>query len=313
LSDPTAAPNSAADPSDRSLASAEPIPELIRLGEQLREARQSQGLRIEELAGRLHIGNDQLLALESGDRSHLPEAVFVIAQAKRVASVLGIDVESTIAQLRQSQLMEPLSRQSVPLPSVSTGSAPASPRPLPNPIRTAPSTRSPSRSTGSSAAPARFPWLPLLGAVAALAAGFGMVRALRPAATRQPTPPRPAPTVLPSPPSPARPSPTTAAAPATQAEAILVLRASEPSWLEVRTLTGERLFEGTLEGEKRFPLGKGLEVMAGRPYAVTASVGDQPAAPLGKVDEIVWRRFLTPQASLPPAVPPAPTPPAPAP
>jgi transcriptional regulator with XRE-family HTH domain len=307
LSDPTAAPNSAADPSDRSLTSAEPIPELIRLGEQLREARQSQGLGIEELAGRLHIGNDQLLALESGNRSHLPEAVFVIAQAKRVASVLGIDVEGTIAQLRQSRLMQPPSRQSVPLPAASTGSAPASPRPLPGPIRTAPSTHSPSRSAGSGAAPGRFPWLPLLGAVAALAAGFGMVRALRPAATRQPATPRPASTVLPTPPSPAISGPTTPAA------AVLVLRTSEPSWLEVRTLAGERLFEGTLEGEKRFPLGRGLEVMAGRPYAVTASVGDQPASPLGKVDEIVWRRFLTPQASRPPAVPPAPPPPAPAP
>ena len=294
MSDPTAAPNPAADHSDRSLTSAEPIPELLRLGEQLREARQSQGLGIEELAERLHIGNDQLLALECGDRSHLPEAVFVIAQAKRVASVLGIDVEGTIAQLRQSRLMQPTDRQSVPMSPASSGSAPTA-------------ARLPSRSSGSGTAPGRLPWLPLLAAVAALAAGFGLVRALRPAVTRQPATPRPASTVLPTPPSPAISGPITPAA------AVLVLRTSEPRWLEVRTLTGERLFEGTLEGEKRFPLGRGLEVMAGRPYAVTASVGDQPATPLGKVDEIAWRRFLTPQASLPPAVPPAPTPPAPAP
>ena len=97
------------------------------------------------------------------------------------------------------------------------------------------------------------------------------------------------------------------------AEAVLVLRASEPSWLEVRTLAGEGLFEGTLEGEKRFPLGRGLEVMAGRPYAVTASLGDRPAEPLGKVDEIVWRRFLTPKTIPSPPATPAPAPPAPAP
>jgi len=302
LSDPTSTPNSTADPSDRSLASTEPIAELIHLGEQLREARQSKGLEVAELAGRLHIGTDQLLALESGDRTHLPEAVFVIAQAKRVASVLGIDVEGTIAQLRQSRLMQ----QSVPLPSA--GSAPSA-RPLAGPIRPAPSTHSSSRPSGSGTAPFRFPFLPLLAAVAALAAAFGMFRALRPATTRLPAPPTPTPlTSQAKPTSQARP-----ASQATSAEAVLVLRASEPSWLEVRTLAGEGLFEGTLEGEKRFPLGRGLEVMAGRPYAVTASVGDRPAEPLGKVDEIVWRRFLTPKTIPSPPATPAPAPPAPAP
>jgi transcriptional regulator with XRE-family HTH domain len=308
LSDPTSTPNSTADPSDRSLASTEPIAELIHLGEQLREARQSKGLEVAELAGRLHIGTDQLLALESGDRTHLPEAVFVIAQAKRVASVLGIDVEGTIAKLRQSRLMQ----QSVPLPLPSAGSAPSA-RPLAGPIRPAPSPHSSSRPSGSGTAPFRFPFLPLLAAVAALAAAFGMVRALRPATTRLPAPPTPL-TSQATPTSQAKPtSQATPASQATSAEAVLVLRASEPSWLEVRTLAGEGLFEGTLEGEKRFPLGRGLEVMAGRPYAVTASVGDRPAEPLGKVDEIVWRRFLTPKTIPSPPATPVPAPPAPAP
>lgn len=313
MSDPTAAPNPAADSSDRSPSSAEAIPELIRLGEQLREARHSQGLGIEQLAERLHIGNDQLLALERGDRTHLPEAVFVIAQAKRVASVLGIDVEGTIAQLRQSRLMQSPSRQNVSsLPPVSSGSAPAS-RPQPGPTRPAPSPAPPTHSRGNSTLAGRLPLLPLLAAIAAIAAALGMIRALRQAAIRPPAPPRPATTAIPSPPPPAIAAPsTTPAAQAIPTGAVLVLRASEASWLEVRSLAGERLFEGTLEGEKRFPLGGGLEVMAGRPYAVTASVGNQPPSTLGKVDEIVWRRFPSPKASLPPTVPPAPPPPAPA-
>jgi len=288
LSDPSAAPNSAADSSDRPVLGAEPIPELVRLGEQLRQARESQGLGIEELAGRLHIGNDQLLALESGDRSHLPEAVFVIAQAKRVASVLGIDVEGTIAQVRQSGLMSSPSRKNAPLPATSSGSSAATgpvPRPPASPARTG-----------------RLPLVSLLACLGALAAAFGMVRAVRHASIQTPLPPSPS---VPSPPSPATL--------ATPAESVLVLRASESSWLEVRTLAGKQLFEGTLEGEKRFPLGPGLEVMAGRPYAVTARVGDQPPRPLGKVDEIVWRRFLTPKPVAPATQAPATTPPAPAP
>jgi len=301
LSDPSAAPNSAADSSDRPVIGADPIPELVRLGEQLREARESQGLGIEELAGRLHIGNDQLQALESGDRSHLPEAVFVIAQAKRVASVLGIDVEGTIAQVRQSRLMSSPSRQNAPPPAASSGSS-AVARPLPLPTHPAPVPRSPSRPPASPARTGRLPLAPLLTCLAALAAAFGMVRAFRHTSTRAPLPPSPS--------VPSSPSPATQATPA---ESVLVLRASEASWLEVRTLAGKQLFEGTLEGEKRFPLGPGLEVMAGRPYAVTASVGDQPPRPLGKVDEIVWRRFLTPKPAAPATQAPATTPPAPAP
>jgi cytoskeleton protein RodZ len=312
LSDPTAAPNTAADSSDRSFVSAEPIPELIRLGEQLREARQSQGLAIEELAGRLHLGNDQLQALENGDRTHLPEAVFVIAQAKRVASVLGIDVEGTIAQLRQSRLMQTPSVPSVPLPPASSAPFPAA-RPLAGPMRTAPLPRSPSRSPGSATYSSRRPLLGLLVGLAALAAAFGMVRALRQAVIRPPASPRAEPSAIPSPHSLSIPSATSPAAQPAAAEAVLVLRASEASWVEVRTLAGERMFEGTLQGEKRFPLGRGLEVMAGRPYAVTASVGEQPPRALGKVDEIVWRRFLTPMPALSPTESPAPTPPAPAP
>jgi cytoskeleton protein RodZ len=84
--------------------------------------------------------------------------------------------------------------------------------------------------------------------------------------------------------------------------------ASEPSWVEVRDSRGRTLFEGTLSGEKTFPLGPGLEVIAGRPYAVSAAIGGAPASPLGGVDDIRWKRF-TPGAVQPegsPSSPPSP-------
>jgi hypothetical protein len=70
-----------------------------------------------------------------------------------------------------------------------------------------------------------------------------------------------------------------------------VLRSKESSWLEVRDSQGARLFEGTLEGEKSFPLGQGLRVMAGRPDLVLAEVAGQKPRVLGPIDQVIWRSF----------------------
>ncbi len=296
MSDPTAAHNHATESSDPSSAGPESIPELTRLGEQLRQARQSRGLGVEELAERIHIGSDQLLALESGDRTRLPEAVFVIAQAKRVASVLGIDVEGSIAQVRQSRLMQQTARPTLAPPPPSPARSPAgraaagAARPAPP----SPGSQGPGRS--------RLPIMALLATMAAVAAAFALLQARRAPTSSSPAPaPQlsapPTPTPQPQP-QPAQ-SDSRPASPNPGAADELVLRASEISWIEVRTLAGQRLFEGNLEGEKRFPIGKGLEVMAGRPYAVTAAMGEQTPRPLGRVDEFVWRRFIPAGAPAP--------------
>ncbi|WP_425386799.1 helix-turn-helix domain-containing protein [Cyanobium gracile] len=75
------------------------------MGERLAAARREQGLSLEDLADRLRLGTEQLTALETGDHRHLPEAVFVVAQAKRVAGALGIDVSQQISDLQTSRLM----------------------------------------------------------------------------------------------------------------------------------------------------------------------------------------------------------------
>jgi hypothetical protein len=74
----------------------------------------------------------------------------------------------------------------------------------------------------------------------------------------------------------------------------LLLRSSQPSWLEVKQEDGESLFRGTLEGERRFPLGSGLQVLAGRPDLVLAQLGSGPAKPLGRIDQVRWQRFTAP-------------------
>jgi hypothetical protein len=105
-------------------------------------------------------------------------------------------------------------------------------------------------------------------------------------------------------PSPSQTSPAQAAA-AKPAPNLLVLNSLGPNWVEVRTLSRQRVFEGMLKGEKTLPLGQGLQVLAGRPDLLTVRQGAGPPKVLGRINELVWISFK-PQA--PPAPNPAPIP-----
>lgn len=72
------------------------------LGGKLAAARQAQGLSLDQLADRLRLGASQLEAIECADARRLPEPVFVVAQARRVAAFLGVDAEHELAALRAS-------------------------------------------------------------------------------------------------------------------------------------------------------------------------------------------------------------------
>ena len=74
---------------------------LAQLGRCLREARQARQLELSALATQLRMGEEQLQALEEADQARLPETVFVIAQARRVADALGVDINLLIAPLKQ--------------------------------------------------------------------------------------------------------------------------------------------------------------------------------------------------------------------
>ena len=251
-----------------------PIPELVELGERLATARRGQGLSLEDLADRLRLGSEQLMALETGDHRHLPEAVFVVAQAKRVAGALGIDVSQQISDLQNSRLMR-------------VGRKPAA-RPMQRKVLTA---TAPARRSG----PPGWLWAVLVllgGGAVAVAALKGLV----------PSPPAagiPSPAASPGQATasgqPAAPAPAPAAA--RPASDQLLLESRQPSWLEVRTAAGETLFRGTFTGEKRFPLGSGLRVLAGRPDLVTASAGSLAPQTLGRIDQVVWRTFRATPAS----------------
>lgn len=273
--------------------SAELIPELQRLGQRLAEAREAVGLTQQEQAERLRMGTEQLRALEQGVREELPEPVFVIAQARRVAASLGVDIDADIAALRSNAAFQ--AKQPAPPPrhrasgasgpDSSTGTAATT------------TTQAPDRGPAASPEQRRRPRpLVLLSALllALAGGGFWMQRQLQsPTGSAEaersatvPPPPATAQSV------PAQPDPATAE---------LVLTSSAPSWLEVRDTNGLVLYRGLFNGEQRFALSGELRVLAGRPDLVLVSRGAEPALPLGPIESVVWRRFSPPQ-------PPAPAP-----
>ncbi len=245
-------------PSPSSSLSPEPIAELLELGQRLRRAREGRGIGVAELADRLHLAPEQLTALENGDRGPLHEPVFVIAQAKRVAQALGVDVSPQVESLRQSRLMQP------PGPA---GSAPTA---------LAPGVAIPAASPQSSGPAPRWALAAAL-AVLTLLLGVVGIQSFRLWGQRRPLPST-APALAP-------------ATPPTAAPGVLLLRSDQPSWVEVRNGEGQVLFSGLLEKEARFRIAGGLRVLAGRPDLVTATLAGEPPRRLGSISEVDWQDF----------------------
>ena len=80
---------------------------LRNVGEFLREARQGRNLSVEDLSSLLRIGKEQLIALESGDESALPEKVFIRAMVRRIAEKLNLDTSFILEELNENKDNEP--------------------------------------------------------------------------------------------------------------------------------------------------------------------------------------------------------------
>ena len=76
---------------------------LRTVGEFLREARQGRNLSVEDLSSSLRIGKEQLIALESGDESALPEKVFIRAMVRRIAEKLNLDTSFISEELNENK------------------------------------------------------------------------------------------------------------------------------------------------------------------------------------------------------------------
>ena len=233
------------------------------LGQTLRQGREVQGLELAVLAARLNMGVEQLQALEEADACRLPEPVFVIAQARRIASSLAINIDGPLQDLRDSGKFQA------------------------KPIKVTELTqRAPSRTAQTSGQVAITAAI-LAGLSAAGVAGWQQWQRHQARPTQQQTQPQLLTEISPAHKSRDRQS-------GSLNPDQLQLTSSEPSWLEIKTTTGTSLFRGTFTGERSFPLGQGLEVLAGRPDLVRAQIGGGAAQPLGRIDQVRWRSFKAP-------------------
>ena len=80
---------------------------LQKVGEFLREARQSRNLSVEDLSSSLRIGKEQLIALEKGDENSLPEKVFIRAMVRRIAEKLNLDTSFILEELNEKKKNKP--------------------------------------------------------------------------------------------------------------------------------------------------------------------------------------------------------------
>ena len=236
---------------------------LVEAGRQLAEARAAAGLPQNQLASQMHMGEEQLAALERGDQAELPEPVFIRAMVRRLSSHLGLDADAMVQALGPLTTSQP----KWPDPRATTrGITPQRQRTV-NP-------------------------LPLV-ALAGLA-GLGFVvwsnasefkrfaQSLRPAnPTLEPSEAnlevaevsdeRDA-LIVPAPPT---------------AELGLTISSREPSWIALRR-EGIVEFEGLLNGERRVENPELVEIYAGRPDLVQLSSPDAETRTLGAVDDVRW-------------------------
>ncbi len=240
--------------------------ELASLGRVLKEERERQGITCQAFADSLHMGKEQLEALENGDQDNLPEPVFICGMLRRVAQKLGLDPVPLVQQF-QSQLRETKGASAKGVSRERSGSTDASQR------------EQDSVPMGRWIRNAAIPLL-LVGVTAISAIAFRVNRQPSEAVSTVAAQDQPVP-----PPTPDRNN---------KRRGPISLTSSQPSWVSVRNRNKDVIFEGTLNEPKQFEGDQELEVFAGRPDLVRFSYGDASPRALGSIDQLRWYP-LTPE------------------
>jgi len=236
---------------------------LVEAGRQLAEARAAASLSQNQLASQLHMGEEQLAALERGDQAELPEPVFIKAMVRRISSHLGLHADAMVQTL--------------------------------GPLTTRPPKRATPGATTRGITPhkqRKFNPLPLVALAGLAGLGF-VVWSNASALTRLAQGLKPAnPTLEPS------ETDLEVTKVADEHDALIVpapptgdlgltISSSEPSWIALRR-EGIVEFEGLLNGERRIDNPDLVEIYAGRPDLVQLSSPDAETRTLGAVDDIRW-------------------------
>ncbi|PHK93090.1 hypothetical protein CR162_20410 [Pseudoroseomonas rhizosphaerae] len=87
--------------------------EALRVGEELREARLSLGISLEEMAERLRINRRYIAALEDGRIADLPGAAYAIGFVRSYAQAMGLDAPDLVRRFREAAGKGPRGRDLV--------------------------------------------------------------------------------------------------------------------------------------------------------------------------------------------------------
>jgi cytoskeletal protein RodZ len=227
-------------------------PEVSPVGERLRVAREGKGLSLEDVAAQTRIPQRHLASIETGDWDNLPAPTYTIGFAKSYAAIVGLDRTEIGNDLREEMGGQRFASN--------TGDIfePADPR------RTMP------RSL-------------VLGAILTVVVLIALMSWL---SNRSLDQDNEAPGTNAS-------APTTAVAPASQpvtpapasvtAQGQVVISATAPAWIQV-TDQGRKLFQGELQPGQTYSVPPGATapvLKAGKPEALTVTVGSTTAPPVG--------------------------------
>lgn len=232
------------------------------VGEQLRAARESQGLTLEDVASRTRIPTRHLESLERSDWSRLPAPTYTIGFAKSYAGVVGLD-RTEIGEALRTEM----------------GGGALAARPEAQVFEPADPARVMPR------------WL-VIAAVLALVAVAGLFLFLRDRGLEAPdqvtaeqTAPAPAANPTPAPAAPAAPT------------GPVVITANEPAWIQVGERGGRTLFQGELAAGQSYevPATATAPVLrTGRPQSIRIAVGTADAPAVGSPDTTVSNVSLAP-------------------
>lgn len=235
------------------------------VGAAIRQGRESCSISREDLAQRLHMGCEQLEALEHGKLHLLPEPVFIKAMVRRLASHLKLDADALVAQL--------------------------------GPISSRPSNANatpPTQSVGDK--DSRPPWVAILLSLMALIGIGSGARLLLPPTTgavisqRSTNKPLPETEIQPAA---GLPQPSIQTVPEDSTSGSITLISSEPCWIALRR-NGIVEFEGTLDTPRTVEKPDDVEIYPGRPDLVTLRRAGGEAITLGSINELRWYP-LTPE------------------
>ncbi len=290
---------------------------LRSVAQQLVQAREAQGIPLEEVATKTFIPMRTLKALEAGETFKLPEPVFVHGFIRRYAKVVGLDGDALakeiplnmepvpvdlIKEAPRPPLVDVIHNQSFRAPGANQVVRPAM-RPVVSYVPENPVSSKGDAHGSDRVAMERPVWLfPVLGAVLGFGLLAGAIAMLKPSApdaktTQTPsTRPiavdsNPKPTVATSPialpTSSITPSPSV-----TGGQVNVGVSLADASWIQV-VVDGDVKFDGTMEkGSTQSWSGqKDVQISSGNAGAVKLIYNQSPAVVMGKVGQVETKKF----------------------